>query len=117
LSKCSTPDEVRTVFTRAQLQESEILGGTPILEYNPKLDIWEASDIEQQLEAMRNKGGVYLKWETGNSASGSCPLCGDNDGEVRKIGEPFSSGHRAPQCHNNCQCGVDLLNAEKKVMK
>lgn len=109
LSRCNTPDDVRAVFTRAQAQESELIGGQPRLEYNATLGIWEAADTEEQLEAMRAQGTQFLRWMTGVSLSGVCPVCGVNDGEVVAVGQPFKSGHRLPQCHIGCQCGVTQM--------
>lgn len=109
LARCNTPDEVRTVFARAQAQESELVGGQPRLEYDAKKGIWEPADTEEQLEAMRAQGTRYLQWGTGVSASGVCPICGMNDGEVAELGKPFKSGHKLPQCHIGCQCNVTQL--------
>lgn len=106
LHVCTTADEVRAVFTRAQQQESEIAGSDQMLVYNAKLDIWEPEDTEQQLERMRAEGVKYLEWETHASLSGVCPLCDQNVGQVVALGQPFKSGHRLPQCHRYCQCGV-----------
>lgn len=117
LRACGTPDEVRTVFARAQAQESELVGGQSQLEYNPDLDIYEPWDTEEQLKAMRDEGTAYLRWGTGVSQTGVCPVCGKNDGVVVEIGQRFPSSHRLPGCHPGCQCSVDRLDKDKKVMQ
>jgi hypothetical protein len=33
-----------------------------------------------------------------------CPICEDNDGEIREIGQPFPSGEIMPLAHPNCYC-------------
>lgn len=114
---CLTADQVRDVFARAQVQEAELVGGEPRLEFDAKKEIWEPADTKEQLDAMRAQGAQYLRWDTGVSNSGVCPICAPNDGEIREIGQPFSSGHRLPQAHVNCQCSVDLLDGDKKVIR
>lgn len=109
LRVCRTADEVRGVFSRAQLQESEIAGSDQHLVYNEHFQVWEPHDTEQQLERMRAEGVQYLEWETHISNSGVCPLCDQNVGQVVAVGTPFKSGHRLPSCHPGCQCGVKRL--------
>lgn len=109
LRACTTPDEVRTVFSRAQVQESEIAGSDQHLVYNEHFQVWEPHDTEQRLEHMRAQGVQYLEWETHISNSGVCPMCDQNVGQVVELGTPFKSGHRLPSCHPGCQCGVKRL--------
>lgn len=109
LRACRTADEVRAVFSRAQQQEREIAGSDQTLAYNAQLDIWEPEDTEQQLERMRAEGTHYLAWETHASQSGVCPVCDQNVGQVVRVGERFTSGHRLPSCHIGCQCSVKRL--------
>ena len=33
-----------------------------------------------------------------------CPICEDNDGQVRELGKPFPSGQIMPLAHPNCYC-------------
>jgi len=117
LSHCTTADQVRAVFARAQVQEAELVGGEPRLEFDAKKEIWEPADTEEQLAAMRSAGAHFLRWNTSVSNSGVCPTCAPNDGEVREVGHAFPSGHRLPQCHLGCQCNVDLLDQNKKVIR
>jgi hypothetical protein len=42
------------------------------------------------------------EWEW--SANIPCPECADNDGEVKPIGDTFSSGDTEPPVHPNCKC-------------
>ena len=42
------------------------------------------------------------QWEW--SANQPCDVCADNDGEVRNIGQAFSSGDDEPPAHPNCKC-------------
>lgn len=87
--------------------DSELIGAEPLLDYDVKKDIWEPDDVDDQLQAFAQRGVTHLKWTAHVSASGNCPTCEKNDGEVRKLSEAFSSGHRLPQCHPNCQCEVE----------
>lgn len=109
LHACTTVDEVRAVFARAQQQESEIAGSDQRLVYNASLDIWEPEDTEQQLERMKAQGVKYLRWQIHASHSGVCPLCDQNVGQVVELGQPFKNGCRLPQCHVHCQCSVEGL--------
>lgn len=103
----TTADDVRAVF-RAKPQDAEIIGAEPRLEYNAALDIWEASDTEDQLAALRAQGDT-IEWESHVSETGICPTCKPNDGVRRTIGEQFPSKHRLPQVHGNCQCSVRVV--------
>lgn len=116
LTRCTTADEVRRTFQR--VQESEMPSAAmPSLAYNPNKDIWEPFDVEQQLETMRAEGTKYLRWLAGSSAAGVCVTCEPNEDVVRAIGEPFPSGHLLPQCHPNCQCGVERFTEKPEERK
>ena len=111
ICNATTVEEVKRAFDlhRAkQPLDAETLGGEPLLEYNPKFDIWEPADTESQLAALRSQGGI-IEWENHGSQSGVCDICGVNDGARRTIGEQFPSGHRLPQAHGNCQCTVKVV--------
>jgi len=111
IRNATTVEEVKRAFDlhRAkQVLDAETLGGEPLLEYNPKLDIWEPVDTESQLAALRSQGDI-IEWENHGSQSGVCNVCGVNDGARRTIGEQFPSGHRLPQAHGNCQCTVKVV--------
>ena len=96
--------------------DSELIGAEPLLSYDVKKDIWEPDDVDDQLQAFASRGVEYLKWTAHVSASGNCPTCEKNDGEVRKLSEAFSSGHRIPQCHPNCQCEVEPCQHDGKPL-
>lgn len=115
LARCTTPEHVRRVFERADEAppDSEMIGAQPMLEYNPILDIWEASDTEEQLQRFRDAGVARLRWSTHASQTGTCPLCEMNDGEVVRVGTRFKSGHFIPQCHVNCQCSIDGIKGDE----
>jgi hypothetical protein len=117
LHACTTPDHVRSVFTRAQAQEGKLIDNPPQLQYNANLDIWEPWDTEQQLQAMIAKGAVYLRWTTGVSVSGVCPVCEPNSGQIVEVGSTFKSGHRVAGCHLGCCCGVEKLDKDKKAIR
>ena len=109
LEYCQTADDVREVFRAKQPPlNSELIGAEPRLEYNAELDIWEAADTEDQLDALRAQGDT-IEWDGHTSESGMCEVCAPNDGVRVKIGERFPSGHRLPQCHNGCQCTVRVV--------
>ncbi|HEY7418136.1 MAG TPA: hypothetical protein VH593_23355, partial [Ktedonobacteraceae bacterium] len=110
LAWCETADEVRLVFQR--VQESAENAGQ--LDYDPKNDVWEPANTIEQLQAMRDQGTRYLRWDNGVSASGVCPICLQNHGAVVKTGERFPSGHRVPPVHLHCECSVERLK-EKPV--
>ena len=116
LRACHTPDEVRTVFARAQAREPSLTDDAtrPDLQYNEKLDVWEPADTDLQLEVMRQQGIQYLRWKTGalympDQEVGVCPMCAQNDGVVVRLGQQFPSGHRLPPCHLYCECHVESL--------
>ena len=117
LNACSNRGEIHAIFKnfldrvkQAQPQDAEIIGAQPRLEYNVTLDIWEATDTEDQLEALRAQGDT-IEWEAHVSETGICPTCKPNDGIRRTIGEQFPSGHRIPQVHGNCQCSVRVVSS------
>lgn len=117
LEHCQSADDVRALFVRVRgVQESELIGGEPLLEYDAQKNIWEPDDVAEQLEQYLARGAAYLQWETGVSASGVCATCAPNDKEIREVGKAFSSGHRLPQAHIHCQCRVVALDREKRVI-
>ena len=113
LARCTSADQVREVFRRAQEPsppESELIGARPLLEYNARLDIWEPADTEQQLMQLRSQGkGEYLRWDDHPSVGGVCATCAPNVARIVKIGERFPGGHRLPQAHPGCQCAVTVV--------
>lgn len=117
LEHCQSADDVRALFSRVRgVQESELIGGEPLLEYDAQKNIWEPDDVAEQLEQYLARGAAYLQWEVGVSASGVCATCAPNDKEIREVGKAFSSGHRLPQAHIHCQCRVVALDREKRVI-
>ena len=110
LVRCTTSDEVKEVFRAAKQPplDSELIGAEPRLEYNAELDIYEAVDTEEQLDALRAQGDS-IEWDGHVSESGMCEVCAPNDGVRVKIGDRFPSGHRLPQVHGGCQCTVRVV--------
>jgi SPP1 gp7 family putative phage head morphogenesis protein len=57
----------------------------------------------QSLATMDSYNELGLEqWEW--SANVPCPECADNDGEIKPIGDNFSSGDSEPPVHPNCKC-------------
>ena len=48
------------------------------------------------------KVGAKIKWTA--TGPDPCPICEMNDGEIRKIGDPFPSGDLYPLAHPSCYC-------------
>jgi len=91
LAHCTTDEDVRSVFKRAQ-------EGT--------LQHWQDGDpaIQKQLSVMADKGVTHLVWIGHPQACDSCTL---NDGQKVKLGEPFASGAYTVPNHNHCICTVE----------
>jgi HK97 family phage portal protein len=47
--------------------------------------------------------GLQWHWPAGADEDGVCDL---NDGEIRRLGEAFPSGHFAPPAHPGCRCSA-----------
>jgi broad specificity phosphatase PhoE len=56
------------------------------------------------LETWKLSGAAeYVEWTVGDDP---CPICEENAGEVRKIGEAFPSGDDSPLVHPSCECSL-----------
>lgn len=76
--------------------------------------IYQPDDLDEQLAVLRMKGVSYVQWKT-LTKGGGCDICVKNDGEIRKLGDPFPSGHILPVAHPNCEC--EVIPAEMETRK
>jgi HK97 family phage portal protein len=76
-------------------------GHTKALDAN---DVYQPDDLQEQIAALLAQGFTHVMWLT--DADPCKAICAENDGQIRKIGEPFPSGHILPQAHPNCACDV-----------
>jgi hypothetical protein len=60
------------------------------------------AQVQSNFDVWKGAGVAKVKWIA--LGPDPCPLCLDNDGQVRKIGEPFPSGEKMPLAHPNCEC-------------
>lgn len=54
----------------------------------------------QKVQDFKDQGIEEQEWLT----TDPCDICQENEGEVRKIGDPFPSGDDQPPAHVNCNC-------------
>jgi hypothetical protein len=96
LSRCTTPDEVRATFARAAKDTF----------YDDSS--WQNTDetIQKRLQQYQDEGVTHLQWE---SYADACDVCQENHGEIRRLGEPFSTGVIMPRQHPDCTCTVKLI--------
>jgi len=61
------------------------------------------AQVGANLEACKKTGLVSkVKWLAGGLDP--CPVCKGNDGQIRRIGTKFPSGHEIPLAHPGCSC-------------
>lgn len=60
------------------------------------------AQVESNFKVWQDAGVAKVKWLA--LGQEPCPLCIANNGQVRKIGEPFPSGLKKPLQHPNCEC-------------
>lgn len=77
-------DARATMIARTEVVRSQIQGN---------FAIWKASGLVKS-----------VKWQIGDDDP--CPLCEENDDEVRPLGDAFSNGWTMPQVHPNCSCVI-----------
>ena len=66
------------------------------------------AQVNANLEAWKKTGLVSkVKWLA--VGPDPCPVCMDNDGKVRDIGEKFPSGDTMPLAHPNCYCILQAI--------
>jgi SPP1 gp7 family putative phage head morphogenesis protein len=56
---------------------------------------------EAQHRTYVDNGVTEIKWICGSEP---CEICADNEGEIRKIGDNFTSGDEQEPVHPNCKC-------------
>ena len=71
------------------------------------------AQVSANMEAWKATGAVNkVEWLA--VGPDPCPICDDNDGEIRNIGEEFPSGDTMPLAHPNCYCILRaVLGAEE----
>ena len=60
------------------------------------------AQVQSNFKVWKDAGVKEVKWLA--LGPDPCPVCLDNDGEVRKIGEAFPSGDKLPLAHPHCYC-------------
>ena len=83
-------DRVKEIYESAKESRIEMIARTEV----------SASLNEGAIQGYKQAGIENLEWVT--VGGGEAVICQENDGEVRKIGESFSSGETSPPNHPNC---------------
>jgi len=60
------------------------------------------AQVRSNYKVWEDAGVAKVKWLA--LGPEPCPICIENNGQVRKIGENFPSGEKAPLAHPNCEC-------------
>jgi HK97 family phage portal protein len=72
--------------------------------------VYQPDDLQAQLTELKAQGFTHVM---GLCDADPCrQICADNGGQIRKLGEPFPSGHILPQAHPNCECSVKGFDLE-----
>lgn len=92
LACCTTDDDVRYVFKRAQ---------------EMKLEHWQDANAPTQrfLNNLKEQGVQTLTWRAKSLTA--CSECAANDGQTVAIGKRFKSGAYLIPNHNHCNCWIE----------
>jgi HK97 family phage portal protein len=75
--------------------------------------VYQPDDLASQLSLLKGQGVSQVEWKTlTRNGNGTCDTCIVNAGEIRELGQPFSSGHILPPAHPNCECSVAPVEKE-----
>lgn len=71
--------------------------------------LWIMPGLELKLQQLQAEGVVSVTWHDHLS---SCDQCEVNNGETRRLGETFPSGHQMIPAHPHCVCSVTYTYAD-----
>lgn len=86
-------DVITNVYQQAYDYRTERIARTEV----------SASLNEGSIQAYKQAGIEEVEW-VAVTDDRTAEICLDNDGEIRKIGDEFSSGEQQPPNHVNCRC-------------
>ena len=76
--------------------------------------LWIMPGMDLKLQQLQAEGVVSVTWHDHLS---SCDQCENNNGETRKLGETFPSGHQMIPAHPHCVCSVTYTYADGSTRK
>jgi hypothetical protein len=68
------------------------------------------AQVQANFDVWKKAGVTEVKWRA--TGPEPCPICLENDGEVREIGKEFPSGDRFPLAHPGCYCYLQAVFRE-----